>query len=513
MKTDSQRLPLRYLGLAILLIWLVALGYYFRTQVPVFSPSPPANAGLRVEDREEWMGLYQQGRKIGYNHSVWRRQGEEYLLQDELVLRIKLMGEKQETRVKLEGRLKPDFSLQSFRLEAFSDFMDLRAQGEVQGNLLKVSAFSAGQEIKQDLPLAQRPVLYTTWVFAERLKQAGLKPGLSLSLPVFEPLTRQTLPVTLAVEAEESVDALGKKIKAFKVRESFQGQEQFFWVTAEGEVLKEWHASGLSAVRETEEQALRKGWDQAGGVDFGGVDLIAALMVRSNTAILDPRQVSYLRLRLKGISLKGLDLASDRQKVRGDVVEVTRESEEVAARGYPLPWRDDAGEMAPYLEADASVQSDHPQIREAAREAAGSARDAFGAAMRLNRWVAEEVKDSMVMSIPSALEVLQKKRGACKEHAVLYTAMARSLGIPARIASGIVYSEAQLIDGFYYHAWVEVYLAGPQGEGGRWVAVDPTFNQFPADATHVRLVEGGLDQMLSLLSVVGQLEVEVESYQ
>jgi hypothetical protein len=353
-------------------------------------------------------------------------------------------------------------------------------------------------------------VLYTSWVFGERLKQAGIKPGLSLTLPVFEPLTRQALPVSLQVEAEEPVAIAGRAIPAFKVRETFQGQEQFFWVTAEGEVLKEWHASGLSAVRETEDQALHQGWDQA-----GAVDLITALMVKSNTAIIQPREVSYLRARLQGIKLDNLDLASDRQKLSGDVIEITREAG-IPARGYRLPWAasfpDRAKDFAPDLAADASIQSDRPEIQAAAREAAGGAEDAAAAARALCGWVASEVKDSMVVSIPSALEVLQKKRGACKEHAVLYAALARALGLPARIASGVVYSEAQLIDGFYYHAWVEVFLAGPDGQGGRWVAVDPTFNQFPADATHLRLVEGGLDKMLALMGVVGQLKIEVENY-
>jgi len=510
MKNDSQRGALRYVGLAVILVWFGALGYYLFTQVPSFSSPPPAAATLKLDDRDEWMGLYQQDRKIGYNHSTLKRQGDQYLVQDDMVLRVMLMGKDQETRVNLSGKLGLDFSLRSFRLEALSDFMDLRAEGRVAGHLLKMTAWTAGQEIAQDLPLQQAPVLYTSWVFGERLKQAGIKPGLSLTLPVFEPLTRQALPVSLQVLTAEPVTIAGRAIPAFKVRETFQGQEQFFWVTAAGEVLKEWHVSGLSAVRETEEQALHQGWDQA-----GAVDLITALMVKSNTAIIKPREVSYLRARLLGIKLDNLDLASDRQKISGQVVEITRE-EGLPARGYRLPWAktfpNRGPEFAPELKADASIQSDNPEIQAAAREAAGGAEDATAAARALCGWVASEVKDSMVVSIPSALEVLQKRRGACKEHAVLYAALARALGLPARIASGVVYSEAQLIDGFYYHAWVEVFLAGPDGQAGRWVAVDPTFNQFPADATHLRLVVGGLDKMLALMGVVGQLKIEVENY-
>ena len=60
-------------------------------------------------------------------------------------------------------------------------------------------------------------------------------------------------------------------------------------------------------------------------------------------------------------------------------------------------------------------------------------------------------------------------------------------------------------NGFYYHAWPEVWLGG-------WVAVDPTFHQFPADATHIRFVTGNLDRQSEILKLVGKLRVEILEY-
>jgi hypothetical protein len=42
-----------------------------------------------------------------------------------------------------------------------------------------------------------------------------------------------------------------------------------------------------------------------------------------------------------------------------------------------------------------------------------------------------------------------------------------------------------------------------------WVAVDPTFGQYPADAAHLRLTVGGLARQLELVRLVGRLEVDV----
>jgi hypothetical protein len=59
------------------------------------------------------------------------------------------------------------------------------------------------------------------------------------------------------------------------------------------------------------------------------------------------------------------------------------------------------------------------------------------------------------------------------------------------------------VDGkFYYHAWPEILL-------NDWVAVDPTFGQFPADAAHLRFTVGGLTRQTELLRLMGNLKIDV----
>ena len=66
------------------------------------------------------------------------------------------------------------------------------------------------------------------------------------------------------------------------------------------------------------------------------------------------------------------------------------------------------------------------------------------------------------------------------------------------MASGLAYVRGR----FYFHAWPELYL-------GAWVAVDPTFGQFPADAAHLRFVTGGLQKQAALLRLLGTLQIDV----
>jgi transglutaminase-like putative cysteine protease len=125
-------------------------------------------------------------------------------------------------------------------------------------------------------------------------------------------------------------------------------------------------------------------------------------------------------------------------------------------------------------------------------------------AERLVRGVNGLLDKKPTVSIPSAREVLRTKVGDCNEHTALYVALARAAGIPTRINVGL----ALVRGAFYYHAWPEVYVA--EGDTrGYWLPVDPTFNQFPADATHLRLLRGGLERQAAVLPLIGRLKITV----
>jgi transglutaminase-like putative cysteine protease len=128
----------------------------------------------------------------------------------------------------------------------------------------------------------------------------------------------------------------------------------------------------------------------------------------------------------------------------------------------------------------------------------GGTSDPTVAADRLNAWLYENLDKQITLSVPSARQVLDSRRGDCNEHTVLYVAMARAVGLPARTVAGLVYVHGS----FYYHAWPEVWL-------GAWVPVDPTLDQFPADASHLRFVVGGLARQVELVRLIGQLRLDV----
>src|SRR5262249_61013738 len=109
------------------------------------------------------------------------------------------------------------------------------------------------------------------------------------------------------------------------------------------------------------------------------------------------------------------------------------------------------------------LQSKDPQIVRLARHIQRRDRDPRAVAERLNAWVHDSVADRITFGVPNALQVLKTRSGDCNEHTQLFVALARAIGLPARVAAGLAYVDGK----FYYHAWPEIYLDD-------WVAVDPT---------------------------------------
>jgi transglutaminase-like putative cysteine protease len=157
--------------------------------------------------------------------------------------------------------------------------------------------------------------------------------------------------------------------------------------------------------------------------------------------------------------------------------------------------------MASYLRPEINVQSDDPAVMDQAEEIVDDRTDLRAAAVRLMGWVHQSVRKKPVISVPSALDVLETRMGDCNEHSVLLTALLRAAGIPSRTCVGLVFSRGS----FFYHAWNECYL-------GDWVSMDATLNQMPSDATHVKLAQGGLDQQAEIIALMGNLELEVLDY-
>jgi Transglutaminase-like superfamily len=109
--------------------------------------------------------------------------------------------------------------------------------------------------------------------------------------------------------------------------------------------------------------------------------------------------------------------------------------------------------------------------------------------------------------ISFASEVARQLRGDCTEHALLSAALARSLGIPARVVHGAALLP---VDGqwqAYGHAWIQTH------EAGRWVLRDSALFQAPGPVYYLPafvLGNEGPGHRLAMLQGLARLPSRIE---
>ena len=383
------------------------------------------------------------------------------------------------------------FTLRSFEFSLDPGTGPIEVRGRVEGLKLTIDVISAGETRTEALEVTEPPML--TLNLGRRLVAEGLTPGARHEWMVFDPATLTNAPVVLEVGSRELVRVGSAPTPAFRVDVGFAGLQTTSWVTDTGEVVREQSPLGLLTLREPADRATIMA--VPGLVQTDLLEASAVVPV-SDRRIDDARNVSRLRVRLEGADLSDPDLQGVGQTVEGDEIE-TRDAKTL----QPGPADPD---VERYLMPEPLIESDAPEILAEAARAAGASEGDRARAEALVRYVNGLLDKKPTVSLPSAREVLRTKVGDCNEHTALFVAMARALDIPARIAVGLVHMRGA----FYYHAWPEVYLRDVEG-GGMWLPVDPTLNQFPADATHLRLARGGLSKQAAILPLIGRLKMTV----
>ena len=459
---------------------------------------PRENLGASMIDVEalstgpsssEWFGVYFEDQKIGYavtSRTATKEGG--LLIHSEAAYTIASFGSISETVMASSALLDSQRLLTKFDFFMSSNPVRLSASGEVSGNELKVTLHQGGEAQELTLPLDAPPQLslsLNTWL----VDNVELREGASWEVPYFDPVTLAQNSMTMKVVGTEIV--AGEE-EAYWVERSVNGATTRVLVTTDGQTIREESAFGFSMVRETAEEA--RSMPDSGEV----VDVIDISIVPLQGMVnFDSAQAAF---EVEGVEASEFIHGPPLQTVEGDVVRVSipdpAELPSVAVRA-------EEPEAAPFLEATPFLPIGSRAIWEKAEEVVGGSVDRLEATQRLVTWVYEYLDKRPTVGIPNALEVLQVGQGDCNEHTALFVALARASGIPARTAAGMVHLQGG--EGLYYHAWPEVWF-GP--EGG-WLPVDPTFGELPANPTHLKLVEGGLDKQIEILSVLGRVRLKV----
>lgn len=469
--------------LAMVALLLLAL------PITVLAAAIPKLAAPPQGDR--WFSVNMDDHRVGFAHLRMVKEGEGYRIDSESGAKMHGMGFSRDSASKQSYLVRQDLSVLSFSGEFLTDGKPMTVKGEVTAKGIVMAVDAAGEKKERTLKWKAGTPLYPPDVLniLPLVRGAAIGKTLKVSMLDLEALKVKQVKIEVI-----GLETLPPSTGTVHLRNNlYPIVDNDIWVDLAGNTVKE-------SVRD--DLILTLAEDQAAGRQHLVEDAVAGkeTVISFSTVpvppIDRPEQLKKLSLEVRGIPesfppLQGKDQQAVRQPGGAVLFTMTNASAAPPA-GEPASKPAD-------LAASAGIPSDAKEMAAKKEEIFGSEKDAGKQARLLVGWVAKEIKENPDGSM-AALDALQKQEGTSQAHARLYAALARTAGIPTKVVAGLVYLPGK---GFLYHAWAESYLDG-------WLPVDPVYGEFPADLTHIKLVEGDSpDEMAPLAEVIGKLQVKV----
>ncbi len=478
---------------------------------------------------DEWLGMYINGKKVGYAHTavtpIVHDGTPAYQEVSYSILNLSMFGQNVQQEANSTTLSDPkhqplhqviDVSSNGSKLHVVATY-DYKAH-KIQCQLgVGAGATTKSINIPDGADLAGDPELATNG--------HKLQIGQNFDVYVLDPTTIALDKIHVEITGrQEVVNESGKRVPSFVVKEATPVGESIEWVTETGETIREELSLGpvkLTTTSETRKHATDSAFvspsvssaPSPAYVPSG--DFAVATSVRPDKAIESPRTTKALKVVLSGVPNKKLVIDDDRQRVlvppTGDAgpfaatLQITAET--VDRTSAPsLPIKDAA--LSRYISKAPYLDTDSAELRSTAVRICGSEKNSYSAALLIRDWVHQNMTPDASIGVPrSATDVFTRRRGVCRDYATLFAALARCAGIPTRLCAGVVFGEVSSTPAFYYHAWDEIWV-------GKWVAVDPTLYDASlgidyVDATHIKLAQGDVTDMFDAVTVIGRLKISL----
>lgn len=465
----------------------------FLLAAPLLAAQPIDIDGLLGDS---WYGVYMNNQKAGFAvNSVKQNDDGTVSVSEDMHFQINMVGVKQDMRIQATRTYDPEGELLSISSEVVDPAGTNTFYGRVEAGGLHLTSVVGGAESKGVFPKPKESLRDA--IKQTQLVQGGAKIGDSIEFSNFEPLYKKELAGTSTIVAVEEREIEGVKTKVFKIDTTLKemGVDSISYVAEDGTTLED-EVAGLIKLR-LEPEALAKDVGYSNDVIISNAALV-------DKPITDPRGRKSLALEIRGPINDNHVFNDERQNVTAADGYYLFEGKKYNMKGFEparLPIADEA--LAPWIEATQFVQSDHPKLIAKAKEIIQDETDSLAISKRLCEWVHQNMHSTFSARLTNAIEVLEHLEGDCTEHSILFIGLARAAGLPAREVAGLVYVEG-VQPGFYFHQWAKVWV-------GKWIDVDPTFDQPLVDVTHIKLAEGDLFQQARIIPIIGQLQIQEAS--
>ena len=469
------------------------------------------NEGFSPTDR--WYEVYLGQSKVGFAHSTMKLVDGEVRSESVFEMKIKRAGQvigmkvAERTRETIEGKII------GFSGETLMAGIPILKKGWIEEGEIVVKEKQFFRESTKRYPLDPRGKM--TWGFLKLLREKGFKKeGMTHEASIYSSDFGMAKPTRAIVRTlgprkitlgDEETTAYETEIEMITKLGSMKTTN---WLDKEGIAVRtKMKMGGLAIdIRQTSEE-------RAKAEEPLKEDFLLNTVISLRAEIPKDARRSVFRLKAKNGKLPDIAYEGNTQKVRR-IDEQTIEIEVLAedwkrikkGKGHPLQVD------AEFREPNILIDCEDKLVKRLAQQGSQGSRNVFEMADKLCHFVSHYVSSkNFSVGFASASEVARKREGDCTEHGILLAALGRAVGIPSRVATGIVYVKEfkGMKNALVYHMWTQFYLKG------RWVNLDSALRKVRCPADRIILFASSLkndslvESMLPTSELINNLTVEM----
>ncbi|MEK6528797.1 MAG: transglutaminase-like domain-containing protein [Nitrospirota bacterium] len=479
--------PIKIINITVFFIWAVLISLllyknYAGTELKT------SEALKKSFDKETyWYDVYAGTKKIGFALTTIEKAGNEIIIKQ--TREIKVIKNKQEILLieSLKSLCSLNYSIKSFEYSSnLKDEKGIKATGEVDGDNIIFFLESAEKRKTHKISTGGKDFyLPTTLMPVIHEKQPA--PNTPFIVPM----------LNLASLSIDEVRVVLEDIRPLKLRADifslykYRVGNSVVWINEKGIIIKEELPSEMTLYSQTENIAK----DPSDRILF---DYTSLPFFKSNKELPAPENLKIMKIKIKGFALDPLFYKNSLVTMENDIIIIEKQNiEQLKAKTYALPYKNDS--LNKYLASDEWVMSDYETVKANAHNMAVIEKnDAYRMALYLNSNLYFDVNPMPMFALSNSMDIFKSHLGDYLERTVMFASFGRAVGLPTRLVSGLVYVNGY----FYFHAWPEVWF-------DKWVPVDPSLAQFPADVTHIPLKEGSLTDIISIKDNLKNIKIEI----
>jgi hypothetical protein len=492
----------RRIGLAVIFFLAPAL----LAAVPVQKGEPAS---------EKWFVITIADKPVGYSYErvVMGAAGSDAILSaSDTKMVLNRLGAKVELRMISSYEETKDGLLKKVGYEMQASLLSTKTEAVIKGQTIEIRSQAGGKSYTRTLNFTG------TLLGPEGIRQISEKrlrnPGDVVEFQTFAAELDTVSKGSRKVLAREILKIAGKDVPALKVEEVIEATagKGTAWLDSEFEAVKQEMPTPFGTAQvilADREQALAA----ASGEELPA-EMYASSIIRSNIRLPKARSLEYLKVKLvhRKPELGWPEIKSPYQTVLSKsadslILEIKRPKPSGKAAGLPVAMNENNKQ---YLQPNTYIQSDLPELQDLAWTVIGSEKDILKAALKLERWVTENMTFDLGIVLAPSSEIFKNRRGTCVGYATLLAALTRAVGIPSRVVMGYVY----VLGMFGGHAWTEISI------GESWIPIDAAIvAQGVADAGRLYFIASSLYEGAGSLAgggagqqVFGQVDIKILEY-